>query len=178
MRSPKHIRLMNRSEIKTTLSTAVMAVTGVLVWLFWFADPCLGTTISNHWTAKNLADAAPPPPPDSDGLVAIENPYGIATCDHWPSASDQVLELSVFAIVAFAIGWIAARRIARRPLLAAAAITSTAMLIALSLQYWAHSAEASRLLRLELLASLVVILLAAAIAILGAWIAIRRARRP
>jgi hypothetical protein len=175
---------MTHAALKSTVTTALMGVAGVLAWMFWLGDPCLGTAIANHWAVKNPPSVAPLPHAGSTDTIVVENPYGFMTCDHWPTAADQVLKFSVLAIVAFTIGWLAARRISHRPLLAAAAITASAMLTALSLQYWArwesvaslHSAEGLRLLWLELLASLALFLLAAGITTVGAWVAIRVTR--
>ena len=162
---------MNRAARGPLITTALTAVTGVLAWMFSIGDPCLGTHIANRWRLKNPPDVALPVVAQPDA-VAVENPYGILTCHHWPTAADHVLNLLVFAIVTFAIGWLAARRIPHRPLLMAATITTTAMLIALSLQAWAHW-ERITFLKFPLLASLVFFLIAAGIAMLGAWAAVR-----
>ena len=179
MRSTKHIRPMNRATLGSVAATTLMAVAGVLVWLFWLGDPCLGTTIANHWTMKDPSTVSPTPPADSGGAVVIENPYGIKTCDYWPTPADEALSTAAFAIVVLAIGWLAARRIRQRPLLAAAAITLLALSIAVSLQYWARWDDLLRmeLLRSELFAMAVYFLAAVCVAMLGAWIAIRFTRR-
>ena len=158
-----------------------MAIAGVLLWLFWIGDPCLGTEIANHWTMKNPPAVSPTPPTDSADLVVVENPYGIKTCHYWPTGAREVFNAATFAIVAFAIGWIAARNIRQRPLLAAAAITTVALSVAVSLQYWVtwDDVNASRLelLRFELLALPVFFLAAIGVAMLGVLIGLRLTRR-
>ena len=185
MRSPKHIRFMNRSALKPIVSTALIAIAAVLFWLFSVGDPCLSAYVANHWTEKNPPVTAPVPAAGSTGYVVIENPYGIMSCDYWPTPVDQFFSISVFAIVAFGIGWLTARRIPHRPLFTAAAITAAAMLFALLLQYLVrlksitslHSAEGLRLFQMELLLSLLFFLAASGIAMFGAWVATRSSRR-
>jgi hypothetical protein len=173
---------MKRPAFRPVTTTTLMGVAGVLVWLFWLGDPCLSTTIANHWTAKSPPTVSPTPPAGSSAdFVVVENPYGIKTCHYRPTPADEVLNTSVFAIIAFAIGWLAARRISHRPVLAAAAITTAAMSIAVSLQYWSAWKDVGpsrlELLRFELLAVLVFLLVASGISMLGAWITLRFSRR-
>jgi hypothetical protein len=44
---------MNRSALKSSIQLTLIAVSVVLFWLFGFSDPCLGTEISNHFTAHD-----------------------------------------------------------------------------------------------------------------------------
>ena len=175
MRAAEHIRGVNRASSGPLITTALAAVAGVLAWLFWIGDPCLGTHIANRWGLKNLSEVVPSPVVPI-GAVSVENPYGIRTCHYWPTAADQVVNVLVFAILIFSIGWMTARRIPHRPLLIASAMSTTAMLIALSLQAWAQW-ERITFSGSPLLAVLVIILIAAIIAMLGAWFAVRFTRR-
>jgi ABC-type Na+ efflux pump permease subunit len=171
---------MNRPAPKLIVSTALMAIAAMLVWLFSIGDRCLATHIANHLTERNPRVIASTPLAESTDDVQVENPYGVMTCHYQATSAEQVLNVSVFAIVCFAIGWLTARRIPHRPLLIAAAITTMTMLIALSLQYWVHREDIDAL-RAEafprLLAVLVFFLIASGIAMFGAWAGLRFSRR-
>ncbi len=176
MRPSKHIRRMNRAALEPLITTALVAIAGVLAWLFWIGDPCLGAAIANNWTARIPSDVAPPPASSTE-FVVIENPYGIMTCHHWPTAAEQVLGVSLFVIIILAIGWLAALRVTQRPLLTAAAISALALLVAVVLLSWARWESAEVLLPIQLFAVLVLFLIAAGIAMFGAWITLRFTRR-
>jgi hypothetical protein len=185
VRSPKHIGHMNRHSLKPIVSTALMAIAAVMVWLFWIGDRCLATHISNHWAEKNPPVIAPTTATGSSDYVEVEDPYGIGTCHYQNTGAGEVLNVTAFAIVAFAIGWLTARRIQHRPLITSAAIVSLAMLIVLLLQYsvrWEdiqamRSAGSPEFRRVHLLAVLVFFLVASGIAMFGAWITLRFTRR-
>jgi hypothetical protein len=120
----KHIWFMNRSAIKSTIQLTLIAVSVVLFWLFGFSDPCLGTEISNHFTAHD--------PP----VIA---PVTGGTYD--------------------------------------AGVTVFALVFALALQFFARfdgnlyfSHTRSDLIQLDFLLVLVVIMVGACVAMLGAWV--------
>jgi hypothetical protein len=173
----KHIWFMNRSAIKSTIQLTLIAVNVVLFWLFGFSDPCLGTEISNHFTAHDPPVIAPVTGGTYDATVVVENPYGIKTCHYWRTTANDITSELVLGLFLFSIGWFAARRVPQRPLLTAAGVTVFALVFALALQFFARfdgnlyfSHTRSDLIQLDFLLVLVVIMVGACVAMLGAWV--------
>jgi len=182
--SSKHIWLVDRSSFVVIVKLALIAVAAFVFWLFWLGDPCLSTEVSNRWTAKDPATVMA----GTDAkvrtevargevdLIDVDNPYGIQTCHFWLTRTDETVSTPVLILAIFSIGWFTARRVPRRPLLTAAAVTVFALMITFALQALVRLESFDMIYR-ELPLLFIVLFVGACVAMLSAWLSRTFARR-
>ena len=175
---------MTRTDVKTLVWLGPLAVLSTLWWMLQ-ASPCLDNALGNRWS-----EWFPPPPVtevpagDSNG-IAVHNPYGIEACDYWPEASDHVITSLTIILIASMVGFLAARRFEQRAITRAAQVMGFALTLAFGL---ANFAFLPGLLRpadgfgykaaaIEVGLSVVFVLFGVLLAMLAAWLTLRRRPR-
>lgn len=131
------------------------------------------------------------PVPGAANPVAVDTPYGVV-CDYFPDAWEVLLGNLALAAIFFGLGWLAARWVRVRPLLAAVGLGSVGMSAQLALTLFAYpdslrfdvlatdelGAEFVRSVRLEAIRMWVIgCVVMSAICALGAGYALWRQRR-
>jgi hypothetical protein len=124
---------MTRRDLRTI---GWLAPLGLLLSLWWIfrSSPCLDNHLAARWQrwfpSVSVAAARPSAPEEGTGVVVVENPYGILTCDHWPTLPDHVITGLLWWGFTALIGFLAARTLEHDAAKRAASITGAGLALA------------------------------------------------
>jgi hypothetical protein len=153
-------------------------------WWMFRLNPCLDNETGNRFhewfppTRMGMASA-----PASPDAVVIDNPYGIETCDYWPTMSDHWVTLLTLLFITALVGFLAAG-FAQRPVRRAMwmMLAGMAPIVAFSqvvylpgfLKYAADEGYAAA--TLEVGVGVLLMLIAASLSAFSAWLRVRQLR--
>jgi len=110
---------------------APLAVLLVLCWLFFSADTSFDYQIRSR--VRDMIPASPPAilavPSDP---VAVENPYGLITSHHWPTAVDYGIHCALLVCILLLIGFLSAQNFQEHARSRAAKIAFVSLLFPLA----------------------------------------------
>ena len=121
---------MTRADVRTFAWMLSLALALVIGWMSW-VNPCLDDEIATNWReadppAAEVAATAP----DGTDVIAVENPYGIETCDYFPSRREVVVNDIILFVIVMLVGFLCARHFQIHAARRAAVILFVAMCIA------------------------------------------------
>lgn len=153
-----------------------------LWWLFRL-NPCVDNDFRTEYRQWFPATQASAPAPDHPDAVVIENPYGIESCDYWPTLTDHWITLLTFLFMTALIGFLAAR-FEQRPVRRAAGVMLGGLLPVVVFSNFVYLPEALRAVNvhvytpalLETGVGIAVLAIAAGLASLSAWLRVRHSR--
>jgi hypothetical protein len=161
---------MTRADVRTFAWMLSLALALVIGWMSW-VNPCLDDEIATNWgkpdrPAREVAATAP----DGTDVIAVENPYGIETCDYFPSMREVVVNDIILFVIVMLVGFLCARHFQIHAARRAAVTMFIAMCIAGVISSMAYGLD---VLAQESAIMLAVAFVGAAIAWLSAFLTLR-----